>query len=135
MTSMQGGMAALTNCLRHRVTPHTDRRIGLMNEMINSMRLIKMYAWETPFADQIKEVRKREVAGLRKMAFASSAANTISPTINILAAIVTFLALTWNGAALTASQVFTVFSVFMALQFTIGQVKKRDFREKAKIRK
>ena len=60
------------------------------------------------------------MAGLRKMAFASSAANTVSPTITVLAAVATFLTLTANGADITASQAFTLFSVFIALQFTIG---------------
>ena len=60
-------MAAVINRLRHQVTPHTDKRIGLMNEMINSMRLIKMYAWEQPFADQVLKNLKNLLKSLQAL--------------------------------------------------------------------
>jgi hypothetical protein len=31
----------------------TDQRVGLMSEILNSIRLIKMYAWEDSFANKI----------------------------------------------------------------------------------
>lgn len=31
----------------------TDKRVALMNEVLNSMRLIKMYSWEDSFSKKI----------------------------------------------------------------------------------
>lgn len=50
---IMGVIAALTAKLRLRVVTITDKRVTMMGEIINSMRLIKMYAWEIPFMQVI----------------------------------------------------------------------------------
>ena len=39
----------------------SDKRVALMNEILNSIRLIKMYAWEEPFIEKIKGLRSVEI--------------------------------------------------------------------------
>ncbi len=39
---VQGGLAAVTAKLRRRVVAVTDRRVALMNEILNAIRLIKV---------------------------------------------------------------------------------------------
>ncbi|CAF1514132.1 unnamed protein product [Adineta steineri] len=38
----------------------TDLRIKLMNEIVKSIHLVKMYVWERPFQIKVERVRKRE---------------------------------------------------------------------------
>ncbi|CAM4809475.1 unnamed protein product [Rotaria magnacalcarata] len=38
----------------------TDLRIKLMNEIIKSIHLVKMYVWEKPFQSKVERVRKQE---------------------------------------------------------------------------
>ena len=38
-----------------------DKRIGLMSEIISSMKLIKMYCWENQFAKRISKARNEEI--------------------------------------------------------------------------
>jgi len=35
-----------------------DRRINLLNEVLNSIKIIKMYCWERPFKQIIEDIRK-----------------------------------------------------------------------------
>ena len=37
----------------------SDKRVRVMNEIISSMRMIKMYAWEGSFAKRIRELRRQ----------------------------------------------------------------------------
>ena len=55
--------------LRVETAIKTDRRIRLMNEIINGMKVIKMYTWEKPFARLVHEARKEEIRVIRKTAF------------------------------------------------------------------
>ena len=42
---------------RSRMVVLTDTRIHTMNEVVSGMRIIKMYAWERPFASLISGFR------------------------------------------------------------------------------
>ncbi|XP_023223764.1 multidrug resistance-associated protein 5-like [Centruroides sculpturatus] len=117
---LMGGMAALITMLRRKAVKCTDERVQLMNEIITSIKLIKMYAWEIPFAKKITDVREKEKKILQKSAFLQSLSTSISPSIVIIATVATFLGHTLSGNPLNAPLAFTVLSVFLALQFSIG---------------
>ena len=42
-----------------------DLRIKLMNEILNGIKVLKLYAWEIPFMERIKGIRKKEVKYLK----------------------------------------------------------------------
>ena len=42
---------------------------SILKELINSVRLIKMYAWEEPFSHKIGGVRRQEEGVLRRAAY------------------------------------------------------------------
>ncbi|KAK9236291.1 hypothetical protein V1525DRAFT_363124 [Lipomyces kononenkoae] len=44
----------------------TDRRIQKTNEILQSIKIIKFFAWEDRFIDQLQEVRNEEIKTLRK---------------------------------------------------------------------
>lgn len=49
-----------------------DKRIKLMNEVLNGMRVLKLYAWELSFKDKISAIRNIELETLRKYAYLSA---------------------------------------------------------------
>ncbi|XP_077986963.1 LOW QUALITY PROTEIN: ATP-binding cassette sub-family C member 4-like [Glandiceps talaboti] len=48
--------------LRKKTAVLTDERVRLMDEIVNAMRVIKMYAWEKPFSDMVFKIRTSEIA-------------------------------------------------------------------------
>lgn len=44
--------------LRLTIAKRTDERIRLMSEVVNGIQVIKMYAWEKPFAAIVRTARK-----------------------------------------------------------------------------
>ncbi len=45
---------------REKSAQYTDKRVGLMREVLNSMKMIKLYAWENAYHEKIIEERSKE---------------------------------------------------------------------------
>jgi hypothetical protein len=43
---------------RNKILQVTDQRVKIMAEIIRSMRIVKMYCWETAFDRKIRHIRK-----------------------------------------------------------------------------
>ncbi|CAL7941694.1 unnamed protein product [Xylocopa violacea] len=56
---------ALIHKMRKVVALMTDKRVQLMNELINGIQVIKMYAWEEPFDRIVASIRANEITKIR----------------------------------------------------------------------
>lgn len=50
----QGTVARFIAIRRRKTVKVTNQRVSLMTEILNSIRLIKMYGWESNFSTKIK---------------------------------------------------------------------------------
>jgi len=46
-----------------------DKRVKLMNEILNGIKVLKLYAWENSFRDQVMGYRDKETKSLKTMAY------------------------------------------------------------------
>ncbi|RWS23642.1 multidrug resistance-associated protein 4-like protein, partial [Leptotrombidium deliense] len=53
----QFASAKYINKYRFATAKLTDSRVKLMSEILNAMKVIKMYAWENSFAEKISKIR------------------------------------------------------------------------------
>ncbi|KTG36353.1 hypothetical protein cypCar_00038261 [Cyprinus carpio] len=51
---------------------YKDERIKQMNEILNGIKVLKLYAWETSFQEKILQIRQKELNVLRKTAYLSA---------------------------------------------------------------
>lgn len=61
-----------------------DERAKMCNEILNGIKVIKLYAWEPPMEETVERIRARELALVRKAGFVRAvvdAFNTASPFI------------------------------------------------------
>ncbi|XP_053685764.1 probable multidrug resistance-associated protein lethal(2)03659 [Sabethes cyaneus] len=92
----------------------TDRRVRFMNEIIQGIQVIKMYAWEHSFSRMVDSIRRKEIAGIRGTLFIR--AGLLS--FNLVSRLSIFLSLVgycYSGNVFTAKQVFIVTSYFNLL--------------------
>ena len=114
--NFQGFVASMQSNYRERVVNITDKRVTSMKEVIDAMRLIKMYAWEESFLSRILDIRSQEIKELFKPSMLMSITLTVSPSISILAGFGTTMVMTLLGVELSATQAFTVMSIYSSLQ-------------------
>ncbi|XP_043284010.1 probable multidrug resistance-associated protein lethal(2)03659 [Venturia canescens] len=90
------------------ITHFSNRRTEFMDELINGIRVVKMYAWENPFARMISSARNSEMRAIRRVNYSrasSLAISMFSAKITIFAALVSYVLV---GNNLTARVTFTV---------------------------
>ncbi len=46
-----------------------DKRVKLMNEILNGIKVLKLYAWENSFRDRVMGYREKEVKSLNTLAY------------------------------------------------------------------
>ena len=54
---------------------HKDSRIKLMNEVLNGIKVLKLYAWELSFKEKVLTIRNIELKMLKKSAYLHAAAS------------------------------------------------------------
>lgn len=61
-----GVIANISKKLHMRNMKNKDERVKLMNEILSGIRVLKLYAWEESFEEQVLKIRNRELNVLRK---------------------------------------------------------------------
>jgi ABC-type multidrug transport system fused ATPase/permease subunit len=54
------------------VMKEKDKRVKLMNEILNGIKVLKLYAWENSFRDRVMGYREKEIKSLNNMAYLSA---------------------------------------------------------------
>ncbi|XP_058803038.1 ATP-binding cassette sub-family C member 4 isoform X2 [Phymastichus coffea] len=117
---VQAYCGKLTSILRAKIATRTDERVLLMSEIVNGIKVIKMYTWEAPFEKLVSFSRKHEVdvllmaAYLRGVNFASFVF-TERTTLYV-----TVVAYVLQGYVISAEKIFTMAQYFNILQLTMA---------------
>ncbi|XP_038152402.1 canalicular multispecific organic anion transporter 1-like isoform X1 [Cyprinodon tularosa] len=95
-----------------------DKRLKIMNELLNGIKTIKLFAWEPSFQTQVEDIRGEELKVMRKFAYLTSFSTFISncaPALVSLATFAVFVAVSSDNM-LTAEKAFTSISLFNILR-------------------
>ncbi|KAI1294974.1 ATP-binding cassette sub-family C member 3 [Halotydeus destructor] len=100
------------------VMKQKDNRSKMMNEVLNGIRVLKMYAWEGSFADKVKDIRYQEMSLLRKQSYFMAAVTFSLGCAPIFVAMFTFLTYTLidKNNVLDASKAFVSISLLAILR-------------------
>uniref|UniRef100_A0A4W3I4P1 ATP binding cassette subfamily C member 4 (PEL blood group) n=1 Tax=Callorhinchus milii TaxID=7868 RepID=A0A4W3I4P1_CALMI len=109
----------LFSVLRGKTAVLTDNRIRTMNEVISAMRIIKMYAWEKPFANLIDQIRKKEISQILKSSYLRGLNMASFFIASKMILFFTFTVYVLLGNPITASRVFVTVSLYNAVRLTV----------------
>lgn len=102
--------------LRMRVAVRTDDRVGIMNEIIQGIQVIKMYAWEIPFQNVVAEARRLEVQQIRYASYIRGINVSTMVFIERSTLFITISACIMMGYSITADIVYSMAQYFNVLQ-------------------
>ncbi|XP_051770131.1 ATP-binding cassette sub-family C member 3 isoform X5 [Ctenopharyngodon idella] len=103
---------------------HKDDRIKLMNEILNGIKVLKLYAWEISFKEKILQIRQKELNVLRKTAYLSALSTMAWTSAPFLVALTTFAVYVTvdKKNILDAERAFVSLSLFNILRFPLNML-------------
>nr|CDS29611.2 canalicular multispecific organic anion [Hymenolepis microstoma] len=114
-------VAKKSKSLQEKQLKTTDRRIKLISEILNGIRVLKLYAWEPSFIKEVGNIRRRELHYLRKFLFLDCGTTFVfscAPTLFALAAFATFV-LSSPDNHLTAEKIFVSLALLNIMRFPL----------------
>ncbi|CAF1143852.1 unnamed protein product [Adineta ricciae] len=95
-----------------------DERIKIMNEILNGIRVLKLYAWEMAFIRTITRIREQELKYIRQSAIIGAFSHVLWIFTPILVGVITFATyvLLSSSNILTAEKAFVSLALFTLLR-------------------
>ncbi|KAK6932100.1 ABC transporter type 1, transmembrane domain [Dillenia turbinata] len=97
----------------------TDKRIGLMNEILAAMDTVKCYAWEASFKSKVHSVRTDELSWFWRGQLLGACNTFLLNSIPVVVTVVSFGVFTLLGGNLTPARAFTALSLFAVLRLPL----------------
>ncbi|KAG1691087.1 Multidrug resistance-associated protein 1 [Nymphon striatum] len=118
---LNGVVANITHTLQISNMKLKDERTKLMNEILNGIRVLKLYAWEIPFIREVLKVRSSELSELKKMAYLNASTLLMWTSAPFLVAIGSFATFIYssNENILTPNIAFVSLSLFSIMRFPL----------------
>ncbi|CDH53089.1 multidrug resistance-associated protein 1 [Lichtheimia corymbifera JMRC:FSU:9682] len=115
-------LAKKMRTLQKRQMGNKDARVKLMNEILNGIKVIKLYAWENPFMEKISFIRNDlELATLKKIGVLTASQNFTWSSIPFFVSLTTFAVfIATTDTPLTSEIAFVAISLFTLLQFPLS---------------
>lgn len=123
MVPLSGIIAAKLRDLQIVQMKIKDERVKSMNEILNGMKVLKLYAWEPSFEQLILGTRGKEMVVLKKAALLNAGTYfvwSLAPFLVSLASYITFVLL---GGTLDPNIVFVSVALFNILRFPMAMCK------------
>ncbi|KAL4706573.1 hypothetical protein ACJJTC_015771, partial [Scirpophaga incertulas] len=121
---VNGLIANRVKTLQIKQMKYKDERVKLMNEVLNGIKVLKMYAWEPSFENQILKIRNQEMNVLKQTAYLNSATSFIWSCAPFLVSLMSFgcFVLVNDSKALDAKTAFVALSLFNILRFPLSML-------------
>lgn len=111
------------NITSQRILTATDKRVGITNEVLQNIRIIKYFAWEKRFGGMIEEKRTVELKAIRSRYVVWAIAVAIWNSVPVLITFWSFLVYTViEKKPLYPSIAFTAIALFMLLRVPLDQI-------------
>ncbi|CCH46371.1 Oligomycin resistance ATP-dependent permease [Wickerhamomyces ciferrii] len=110
-----GASAKRLLLMRKSANQYTDKRIGFMREILQSMKIIKFYSWEDAYQKNVTEQRNKEVSIIFKMQTIRNFLMAYSVTLPTFTSMVAFLVLYGVKNDRNPANIFSSLSLFSAL--------------------
>jgi len=120
------GMPILTKAIkslfvrRKAINRTTDQRVSLTQEILQSVRFVKFFGWESSFLARLEEYRAKEIKAIQVLLSIRNAIMAISLSLPIFASMLSFITYSLSNHSLAPAQVFSSLALFNGLRMPLN---------------
>ena len=120
------GFPALTKAIkmlfsrRKAINKITDQRVSLTQEILQAVRFVKYFGWESSFLERIGQIRRREIHAIQILLTIRNAINAVSMSLPIFASMLSFVTYSLSNHELVAAPIFSSLALFNSLRMPLN---------------
>ncbi|KAG8163311.1 hypothetical protein KVR01_006608 [Diaporthe batatas] len=120
------GMPLLTRAIkslfrrRMLINKVTDQRVSLTQEILQSVRFVKYFGWESSFLGRLAELRGKEIGMIQRLMSLRNAIMAVSLSLPIFASMLSFITYTLSHHDLAPAEVFSSLALFNGLRMPLN---------------
>ncbi|KAI7696126.1 Multidrug resistance-associated protein 1 [Sarcoptes scabiei] len=124
MIPINGFISSYQRKLQMKQMKKKDERVKVINELLNGIRVIKLYAWEIPFIKKVDSIRSKEIEYLKKIAYLHSTTSFLWTCAPFMVSFVTFgiYVLSSETNVLDPEKAFVSLALFNLLRFPMSML-------------
>ncbi|KAF8598170.1 ABC transporter [Ceratobasidium sp. AG-I] len=119
MTPVQTIVMKRLFTMRKKSMVWTDKRAKLLQELLGGMRILKFFAWETPYLERIAQFRNNELKYIRSLLLIRSGNNAVAFSLPVLASVLAFVTYSLAGHDLNPAVIFASLTLFQMLRMPL----------------
>jgi ABC-type multidrug transport system fused ATPase/permease subunit len=100
----------------------TDQRVSLTQEILQSVRFVKFFGWESSFQARLEGFRNREISAIQVVLSIRNAVMAIGVSLPIFASMLAFITYSLTDHALAPAQVFSSLALFNGLRMPLNML-------------
>ncbi|WVQ94366.1 hypothetical protein IAU59_001445 [Kwoniella sp. CBS 9459] len=116
LAPLQTWFMKLSFIVRKKSMKWTDSRSRLLRELLSSMEIIKVFTYEIPFLNRLREFRRKEMVGIRKILIIRAANQALAFSIPGVASVLAFVVYAATHESLDPALIFTSLAFFNLLR-------------------
>ena len=105
---------------RRAINKITDQRVSLTQEILQAVRFVKYFGWESSFLKRIGDIRKREIRAIQVLLAIRNAINACSMSMPIFASMLAFITFSLTNHGLNPAYIFSSLALFNSLRMPLN---------------
>lgn len=105
---------------RFAINKITDQRVSLTSEILQSIRFVKFFGWETSFLERVQAIRKREIRSIQILLAIRDAIQALAMAIPVFASMLSFITYALTSHNLSPAPIFSSLALFNGLRMPLN---------------
>ena len=105
---------------RKAINKITDQRVSLTQEILQAVRFVKYFGWESSFLERIGNIRKQEIRKIQVLLAIRNGINAVSMSLPIFASFLSFITYSLSQHVLDPAPIFSSLALFNSLRMPLN---------------